>query len=181
MRIVLLGPPGCGKGTQGTELAARLAVPYLSSGEVLRAEAEAGTELGREIVPYLERGELVPEDLTHRALHRALADARAAGGYVLDGYPRTVDQARTLDDGVIAVLLDLPDAVARARIAGRAEGRADDTDRGVIDRRLWVYHAQTAPLLDVFRTRGTLVTVDADQPRDAVAAAIDAALAGRRR
>jgi adenylate kinase len=179
MRIVLLGPPGSGKGTQGVTLAERLGVPYVSSGEVLREEAATGSELGREVARYLESGELVPDDLTHDVLGPALETAREAGGYVLDGYPRTVDQACELGDDVVAVYLALPDEVARARLAARDEGRADDADRDVIARRLAVYHEQTAPLLDFNRDRGALVTVDADQPPEAVAADIDAALAER--
>jgi adenylate kinase len=179
MRIVLLGPPGSGKGTQGVTLAERLGEAYVSSGEVLREEAASGSELGREVASYLESGELVPDDLTHDVVGPALAAAREAGGYVLDGYPRTVDQARELGDDVVAVYLALPDGVARARLVARDEGRADDADREVIARRLAVYHEQTAPLLDYYRERGALVTVDADQPPEAVAVDIDAALAKR--
>ena len=110
-----------------------------------------------------------------------LAKARAGGGYVLDGFPRTPDQARRLDDDDVAVYLALPDEVARQRIAARGEGRADDAAPEVVDRRLRVYHEETAPLLDLYRKRGTLLTIDGDHPADEVARAITAALATRAR
>jgi adenylate kinase len=177
MGIVLLGPPGSGKGTQGTRLAERLGVPHVSTGDVMRAEAEAGTDQGRLIAPFLERGELVPDDLALPVLQRALADARAAGGYVLDGFPRSRAQADHLPGDDLAVHLALPDGEARRRLAARAEGRADDADPEVIDHRLRVYHADTAPLLDLYRSRGRLVTVDASRSTDEVAAAIADAIA----
>lgn len=180
VRIVLLGAPGSGKGTLGDRLAGELGLPHLSTGDLLRAEAAAGIGHGRRVAPYLERGALVPDDLTDAVVGPALAEARERGGYVLDGYPRTVDQAEHLADDVVVVHLALPDEVARRRLAGRAEGRADDADPAVIDRRLAVYHAQTAPLLDLYRRRGALVTVDGNQPPDEVAAAVLAALAPRR-
>jgi adenylate kinase len=177
--IVMLGPPGSGKGTQGSLLAERLGVPHVSTGEVLRREAEAGTELARKVRAYIERGELVPDDLAGEVLDRVLAEARTGGGYVLDGFPRTPEQARRLGDDDVAVYLALPDDVARQRIAARAEGRADDAAPEVVDRRLRVYHEETAPLLDLYRERRRLVTIDGDQPPDAVAEAIASALATR--
>jgi adenylate kinase len=180
VRIVLLGAPGSGKGTLGDRLAGELGLPHLSTGDLLRAEAAAGTRHGRRVAPYLERGALVPDDLTDAVVGPALADTRERAGYVLDGYPRTVGQAERLADDVVVVHLALPDEVARRRLAGRADDRADDADPAVIDRRLAVYHEQTAPLLDLYRRRGTLVTVDGNQPPDEVAADVLAALAPRR-
>ncbi len=177
----MLGPPGSGKGTQGSLLAERLGVPHLSTGEVLRREAGADTESGRRVREYIERGELVPDELAAEVIDRVLAKARAGGGYVLDGFPRTPDQARRLDDDDVAVYLALPDEVARQRIAARGEGRADDAAPEVVDRRLHVYHEETAPLLDLYRKRGTLLTIDGDHPADEVARAITAALATRAR
>jgi adenylate kinase len=177
--IVMLGPPGSGKGTQGSLLAERLGVPHISSGEVLRHEAEADSDLGREVRAYVERGELVPDDLTAAVLDPVLAAARAGGGYVLDGFPRTPDQARRLGEDDVAVYLALPDDEARLRIAARGEGRADDAEPEVVDRRLRIYHEETAPLLDLYRERGCLVTIDGDRPADEVARAITAALAAR--
>ncbi|HKE72381.1 MAG TPA: nucleoside monophosphate kinase [Acidimicrobiales bacterium] len=177
MGIVLLGPPGSGKGTQGARLSERLGVRHLSTGELLRAEVDAGTDRGRRVAGYLDRGELVPDDVILAALRPALAEARAAGGYVLDGFPRTRAQAERLPADDLAVQLDLPDDVARERLAGRDEGRSDDTDPDVIDRRLRVYHADAGALLALYRDRGRLVTVDAARPPDEVEAAIDAAVA----
>jgi adenylate kinase len=177
--IVMLGPPGSGKGTQGSLLAERLGVPHISSGEALRQAAEGDSELGREVRAYVDRGELVPDDLTAAVLDPVLAAARAGGGYVLDGFPRTPDQARRLGDDDVAVYLALPDDVARRRIAARGEGRADDAAPDVVERRLRIYHEETAPLLDLYRERGCLVTIDGDLPPDDVARAISAALAAR--
>jgi adenylate kinase len=183
MRIVLLGAPGSGKGTQGRVLAERLGVPYIGSGELLRSRAAA--EPGSELAAVLDRGDLVGDDDALAAVRDALAAAEAAGGYVLDGFPRTAGQARDLEavaspDAV--VYLALPDAVARRRLAGRAAaGRSDDV-AATVERRLDQFHRQIEPLLDFYRWRGVLITVDADQAPDAVTAAIVEALdaAGRR-
>ncbi|HEV7536300.1 MAG TPA: nucleoside monophosphate kinase [Acidimicrobiia bacterium] len=185
MRIVLLGAPGSGKGTQGRVLAERLGVPYIGSGDLLRARA-AAAEPGSELAAVLDRGDLVGDDDALAAVRDAIAAAEAAGGYVLDGFPRTAGQARDLEavaspDAV--VYLALPDAVARRRLAGRAAaGRSDDV-AATVERRLDQFHRQIEPLLDFYRRRGVLITVDADQAPDAVTAAIFEALdaAGRRR
>jgi adenylate kinase len=178
MGIVLLGPPGSGKGTQGIRLAERLGVRHVSTGQLLRAEVEARTELGRRAASYLDRGELVPDDVILAALRPALADARAAGGYVLDGFPRSRAQAELLPDDDLAIHLDLDDDEARQRLADRGEGRSDDADPEVIGRRLRVYHDDEPALLALYRDRGRLVTVDAGRPADEVARAIDAAVGG---
>jgi adenylate kinase len=177
MGTVLLGPPGSGKGTQGARLAERLGIRHLSTGELLRAEVEAGTELGRRAAAYLDRGELVPDEVILAALRPALAEARSTGGYVLDGFPRTRAQAELLPDDDLAIHLDLPDDEARLRLAERGEGRSDDADPDVIDRRLRVYRADAPPLLALYRDRGRLITVDASRSEDEVAAAIAAAVA----
>jgi adenylate kinase len=176
VRIVLLGAPGSGKGTQGPRLAERLGVPYLSTGELLRREAAAGSELGTRVAPYLNQGELVPDDITVEVVDRALGGARAAGGFVLDGYPRTLAQAGRLGDVDLVLHLALADDVARQRLAARDEGRPDDADPDVIEHRLRVYHDQTAPLLDHYDRRHALVSIDADRPPAEVTAALDAAL-----
>ena len=186
MHIVLLGAPGSGKGTQGDVLAKHFGVPHVSSGELLRTHVENGSELGRRVAPFLARGELVPDDLVLQVVGDALAGAFEAGGYVLDGIPRTLAQAERayalakpvglLADAV--VYLDVPDAVARERLAARAEtGRVDDADHGVIERRLEVFHDDTGPLLAFYRDRGILRTIDAVQPVEAVSKAILEALA----
>jgi len=184
MRLVLLGPPGAGKGTQAEALAGHFGVPHISSGELLRRHVASGTTLGREVTGYLDRGELAPDDLVMAVVDEALAGA--ASGYILDGFPRTLSQAEKAEarrGGAFAdavVFLDVADGVARRRMAQRLAGRSDDRDRGVIDRRLRTFHEETDPVVHYYRDRGMLVTVDAAQPPEAVTAAILAALAGRR-
>ena len=183
MRLLLLGAPGAGKGTQAAALAERFEVPHISSGELLRRHVAAGKKLGRKAASYLERGELAPDALVSAVVEEALA--RGGPGYVLEGFPRTLSQAREADarhvDGLAdaAVFLELPDDVARQRIAQRtAAGRSDDRDREVVERRLRTFHAETDPVVDYYRDRGLLVTVDATQPPDVVTTAVLAALAG---
>ena len=180
MRLVLLGAPGSGKGTQGALLAQRLGVPLISTGELLRAHAAAGTDLGRKVSTYLDRGDLVPDDLLLTALDDALRATMTAGGYVLDGFPRTLAQARHAEEVAApdaVIHLAVPDPVARQRLAGRAgPDRTDDTDPEVVERRLRRFHSQIEPILDFYRQRGTLRTIDAGQPPEAVSAGIMEAL-----
>jgi adenylate kinase len=186
VRLVLVGPPGSGKGTQGPPLAEHLAVPYISTGDVLRAEAAAGTELGRRVSDLIDRGELVPDDLMLEVVAAALSYHGAAGGrgYVLDGFPRTLTQARMaersgspLSPPELAVLITLSPRAVHDRLERRAEeGRADDADPAVIERRLDLYAVESEPLLDHYRELGVLVTVDGDQKPDDVTAAIVAAV-----
>jgi adenylate kinase len=185
MQIVLLGAPGSGKGTQGDVLAKHFGVPHVSSGELLRMHVESGSDLGRQVASFLSRGELVPDDLVLAAVGDALSGAFDAGGYVLDGIPRTLAQAERAyalaePVGLVAdavIYLDVADDVARERLAARAEtGRVDDADPVVIERRLEVFHADTQPLLDFYRERGILKTIDAVQSVGAVSDAILAAL-----
>src|SRR3954467_5832838 len=169
MRIVLLGAPGAGKGTQGTALAEQFGVPHVSSGELRRAERAAGTELGEKVRDIVARGELVPDDLVLSIVGRALNEAIKAGGYVLDGFPRTGEQARrafelAVPAGVEAdfvVYLAVPDDIVRERLAGRHEGRVDDGDPEVVQRRLDPFPAETEPLLAFYRERGILREIDA--------------------
>jgi adenylate kinase len=184
VRVALIGAPGSGKGTQGVVLAERLGVPYLSTGDLLRDNVVQGTALGRRVGAFLDRGELVSDDLMVEVVHDRLAALQGAGGYVLDGFPRTVVQAeaaeRLLPGGVadVVVFLTLPDDVARKRLEHRSadSGRSDDADEATIEHRLKVFHAETEPLLDYYRDRGTLRLVDADQPPDAVLADIESAI-----
>lgn len=182
MRLILIGAPGAGKGTQAASLAGQFGVRHISSGELLRRHVAARTDLGRQVARYIERGELVPDDLVTAVVDDALA--QAGSGSILDGFPRTLSQARAAEarhgagfaDAV--VLLELPDDEARQRIAGRmAGGRSDDRDREVVDSRLRTFHAETDPVVDHYRDRGLLVSVDAAQPPEAVTTAILAALA----
>jgi adenylate kinase len=187
VRLVLLGAPGAGKGTQAAALADHYGVPHISSGDLLRGQVAAGTQVGRRLPDHLDRGELVPDEIVTEAVEAALAEAPASG-YILEGFPRTVGQARRADavhpdalaDAV--VLLELPDDLARQRLTERAAGgRSDDRDPEVIERRLRRFHAETEPLAAYYRERRVLTTVDADQPPEAVTADILAALGGTRR
>lgn len=185
VRVILLGAPGSGKGTQGQRLARRLGVPHIASGELLRAHVRAGTEIGRDIAARLARGDLVPDDLVLEIVGEAVTAAAETGGYILDGFPRTRAQAERAHelavergvDAEAAVYLALDDTVARARLAGRAAGgRVDDADSAVIEHRLQVFHDNMRPILDFYEERGILVTVDAEQTVDAVTEQILAAL-----
>lgn len=184
MQLVLLGAPGSGKGTQGLVLARRFGVRHVSSGELLRRHVAAETELGREVNDFLTRGELVPDELLMAVVGDSLADAVQAGGYVLEGFPRTIAQAEQAyalvsPSGPVAdaaIYLDVADDVVRARLARRDDtGRTDDADTAVIERRLQVFHAETSPLLDFYREKRILITVDGAQaPTDVTTAILDA-------
>jgi adenylate kinase len=186
MRIILLGAPGSGKGTQGPVLAKRFGATHVSTGEILRAAAGAATEPGLSIGKYLRAGELVPDDIVFEVLWDPITEAAASGGYILDGFPRNLRQAeqafqRALLAGVTAdavVYLAVPDDAVRSRLAARAarEGRSDDLDPDVTERRLGIFHSETEPLLEFYRNRDLLVTVDASRPPDEVSAKMIAAL-----
>ncbi len=185
MRLLLLAPPGAGKGTQGERLAAWSGARHIAAGDLLRAEAGAGSLLGREIAAYQARGDLVPDRIVLDVLTPAVVEAAARGGYVLDGFPRTLPQATAAAElaarlGVelqAAVYLHAPEAVLTRRLLDRAGpgGRADDRAE-VIRHRLEVYAEATAPLVAYYTERGILVAVDADQSPDSVTAAIKAGL-----
>lgn|SRR5690625_2410907 len=164
MRIVLLGPPGAGKGTQATILSEKLSVPHVSTGDLFRTNIGEGTELGVEAKRYLDAGELVPSELTNRMVEERLREDDARDGFLLDGFPRTVDQAEALEgilqrlgaqlDAVLEFVVDEDVVVERMLARGR-----DDDKEDVIRNRLRVYRAETAPLLDHYRS--IEVTVDA--------------------
>ena len=170
MRLILLGPPGAGKGTQSAAIAETFSIPHISTGDIFRANVKGGTPLGKEAQGYMERGELVPDSVTNRMVADRLSQEDAAGGFLLDGYPRNVPQAYTLDGmlammgvGIDAVLhFHVPDEELEARIAKRQaeEGRADD-DAAVFQRRMKEYRAQTEDLIPHYREIGMLVDVDA--------------------
>jgi adenylate kinase len=161
-------------------LAKDLDVQLVSSGQMLRDAASAGTERGREVARYLDRGDLVPDGLVVDAVRDALSDATKAGGYVLDGFPRTAAQARLVDEVAppdAVVYLAVPDDVARLRLGLRARaGRADDADQSVIERRLGHFHDEVDPMLDYYRERNVLTTIDADRAPDVVHDAISKTL-----
>jgi adenylate kinase len=185
VRLLLVGAPGSGKGTQGKALAAAYGVEHISSGEVLRVEVRAGTPLGREVAAYQRRGDLVPDETVFDLLIPAIAAATARGGYILDGFPRTVSQAvqaadvaRRLDLSLdAAIYLNVPDPVLLRRLLARA--RPDDSPE-VIEHRLEVFAETTRPLIAYYRQRrGILIEVDGDQPAGAITAEIQARLADR--
>ena len=185
VKLVLLGAPGSGKGTQGAVLAQRFGIRHVSSGELLRTHVQEQTDYGRQAQAFLATGDLVPDDLVLSVVGDALVGAVKAGGYVLDGIPRTLSQAERAYElaqpaGLVAdavIFLEVSDDVARDRLAGRAGSqRADDADPAVIARRLEVFHADTRPLLDFYRERNILVSVDGTQDADIVSDAIFDAL-----
>ena len=167
MRLLIMGPPGAGKGTQAAVISQVLAIPHISTGDLFRANLSQSTPLGLEAKKYMDAGEYVPDSVTNDMVRERLSQADAQSGFLLDGYPRTVAQVEELDamlgesqlDKVLVLTADTNEVVAR--LLGRAEeqGRADDTEE-VIRRRLEVYEEQTAPLIDLYSSRGVLVTVD---------------------
>jgi len=187
VRLLLLAPPGAGKGTQGERLATRYGVRHIAAGDLLRAEAQADTPADRQIAAYQARGDLVPDQIVLDALTPVVVAAAAHGGYILDGFPRTLPQAEAAAElaarlGVTldaAIYLYAPDEVLTRRLLDRAGqgGRADDV-ADVIQHRLQVFAETTGPLVPYYTQRGILVAVDADQPPDSVTADIQAGLSG---
>ena len=187
MRLLLLAPPGAGKGTQGERLAAWSGAEHIAAGDLLRAEAQSGSGLAREIAGYQARGDLVPDQIVLGVLTPAIVAAAARGGFILDGFPRNLAQAVSAHElaarlGITlhaAIYLDAPEAVLTERLLGRAskDGRTDDTV-DVIRHRLRVYAETTGALVPYYAERSILLTVNADQPPDAVTADIQAGLAG---
>jgi adenylate kinase len=185
VNVLLIGPPGSGKGTQGDRLAARLGLEHIAAGDLLRAEVNGATPLGRQVADLLAKGELVPDVVILSLLMPRVLEAAEANGYLLDGFPRSVEQAveaRKLAEragaGPDAVIyLDAPREELVRRILHRAaiEGRADDNPETVANR-LQVFDEATLPLVEYYRGRGLLHVIDANQDADDVTAAILAAL-----
>jgi adenylate kinase len=177
VRLLLIGAPGAGKGTQATRIAEHFGVVHLSSGDLLREHVASGTTIGRTAQEYMERGDLVPDSVVLDMLRKPVVEASAAGGYVLDGFPRTVDQAEAayaVAKGLgvavqVAVHLEVePKSLIERLVArGRESGRTDDAPE-VIEHRITVYEERTRPLLDYYRERERLVTVNGDRPIDEV-------------
>jgi len=185
MNLLLFGPQGSGKGTQAKRISEEHGIPHISTGDMYRAEMRSGSDLGLEIKPIYDRGDLVPDELTVALIRERLAAPDAAAGFVLDGYPRTLHQAEALDamlreigrklDAIL--FFDLDDETATQRALGRSheEGRADDTPEGIA-RRLAVYHQVTEPVVEHYRVTGKLVPIHAERSIDAVWAEIEDAL-----
>lgn len=186
LNIVILGPPGAGKGTQGKLIAKDAGIPHINTGDIFRAECAAGTELGQKVNSIIDAGDLVPDELTTEIVRARLAQDDTARGFVLDGFPRTLAQAEALDRvlseidrGELSVVLDfgLPDEMALERLLGRAsvEGRSDDAPDKV-QHRLDVYHRQTEPLVEYYRARDLLVPIHADRSVEDVFAEVQQVL-----
>lgn len=187
MRLLIMGPPGAGKGTQAVALAERIGGAHISTGDIFRANVRDQTELGRRAQQYMDAGEYVPDEVTNAMVKDRLAQDDAREAFILDGYPRTVDQVATLDgildelgtklDGVIELVVDPEELIQRLLKRAETSGRADDTE-DVIRHRQEVYTSETAPLLKVYGERGIVLEVDGMGDMDEVTRRIDAALPG---
>jgi adenylate kinase len=178
VRILILGPQGSGKGTQAKRIAIAYGIPHIATGEIFRAAVADGSELGLQVRPYLDEGELVPDELTVALIRERLGEPDAAEGFVLDGFPRTMAQAEALDQMLreigreltIVFEFQLPEGVCVERLTKRAEleGRTDDTP-DAIRRRLELYDQETAPLIEYYRTtQGNVVGIHAERTIDEV-------------
>jgi adenylate kinase len=186
MRMVLLGPPGAGKGTQAAGLSQRGGAPHIATGDIFRANVAQGTRLGRRAQRYMDRGDLVPDEVVIAMVMDRLAEPDCEEGFLLDGFPRTVAQAEALDRRLAeleapldaALNFEVTEEELFRRLAGRSAAlhRSDDTEQ-TIRHRLEVFAEKTRPLIDYYRHRGLLVGVDAVAAIEQVAARIDAALA----
>jgi len=180
-----MGPPGAGKGTQAVVVAERLGIPHISTGDIFRSNVSQGTPLGIEAKRYMDAGEYVPDDVTNAMVRDRLTHDDCRPGFLLDGYPRTLEQVGELDsmlsasgvviDRAVELTVDVDEVVVRLVKRAAEQGRADDTE-AVIRRRLEVYAEQTAPLTDVYAKRGLLVQVDGMGAVDEVTARLLAAL-----
>jgi adenylate kinase len=169
MRLILMGPPGAGKGTQAKVVADHFGIPAISTGDIFRANVSQGTALGRKAQEFMDAGEYVPDELTNLMVRNRIDEADADRGFLLDGYPRTLAQVEELDgmikhtghvlDAVVVLTVDKEELVQRLLQRAETEGRTDDTE-DVVRRRQEVYEDQTAPLIDVYRDRGLMIEVD---------------------
>ncbi|MCT1808122.1 adenylate kinase [Dermabacter hominis] len=184
-RLLIVGPPGAGKGTQAERIVEKLGVPAISTGDIFRANVSNETELGVLAKSYMDKGEYVPDSVTNEMVESRLGEDDAANGFLLDGYPRTVAQVEALDgileklgvalDAVILLDVDSEAIVQRLLQRGKEQGRSDDNEE-TIRRRIDVYGEQTTPLIDIYDKRGLVKRVDGMKDIDAVTADILAAL-----
>lgn len=180
-RLLIVGPPGAGKGTQAARIAEALGIPAISTGDIFRANVSGQTELGVLAKSYMDKGEYVPDSVTNGMVRSRLAEDDAHGGFLLDGYPRTLPQVDALDavltdlgaslDAVLLLEVDNDAVVERLVARGAEQGRSDDTEE-TIRRRLEVYAEQTAPLIDVYEQRGLVRRVDGMASIDEVTASL---------
>jgi adenylate kinase len=169
MRIIMMGPPGAGKGTQATVVADHFGIPAISTGDIFRTNVTEGTELGIKVKEYMDAGEYVPDEVTNLMVRNRIEEPDAQLGFLLDGYPRTVAQVEELEamvkntghriDAAVVLTVDSEEVVQRLLQRAQTDGRSDDTEE-VIRRRQEVYAEQTEPLIQVYRDRGVLVEVD---------------------
>lgn len=188
IRLLLIGPPGAGKGTQAALLAKRYSIPAISTGDIFRENVANETSLGIQAKAFMDRGEYVPDSLTNALVRDRLSQPDAVDGFLLDGYPRTIDQVHELDDVlsengtkldvVVQLTADIDELVTRLSLRATQQGRADDTPE-VIRKRQDVYEEQTAPLIDVYAARGLVAMVDGLGAVDQVTARIAEVLAAR--
>ena len=190
MRLLIMGPPGAGKGTQAMRIAEHYRIPAISTGDIFRAMKHADTPLARQVRAIMESGGYVSDEITNDIVQDRLAQGDCVTGFLLDGYPRTLQQVQTLDDylaetdrplhAVISLLADIEEVVARLLKRAEIDGRPDDNEE-TIRVRLQVYAEQTEPLLDLYRSRGLLVEVDGLGPIDEVSERVFAALDAHRK
>src|SRR4051794_4495178 len=189
MRLLIMGPPGAGKGTQAKHVAKRFKIPAISTGDIFRANVSRGTPLGVEAKSYMDKGDYVPDEVTNLMVRNRIDESDAAPGFLLDGYPRTLAQVEELDgmikftghelDAVVVLTVDSEELVQRLLARAETDGRSDDTE-DVIRRRQELYSEQTEPLIDVYRDRNLLIEVDGMGEVDDVTKRIFDALAGVR-
>ena len=188
MRLLIMGPPGAGKGTQAVRIAEHYGIPAISTGDIFRAMKTSETDLARQVRAIMESGGYVSDEITNQIVADRLSQPDTNEGFLLDGYPRTVAQVKTLDeslavtgqplDAVVSLLADEDEVVDRLLRRAETQGRADDTD-DTIRVRLHVYSDQTAPLIEIYRKRGILVEVDGLGPVEEVTQRLLAALGSR--
>lgn len=187
-RLLIIGPQGSGKGTQGVRIAEALGIPAVSTGDVFRANVKDGTDLGQQVKAIIDAGDLVPDELTGAIVRDRLEQADAERGFLLDGYPRNLRQVSDLDgflDGrgtpltaVVELSVPREESISRLSLRAAEQGRADDNEESIA-RRLAIYESETAPILDVYRERGIVDSVDGVGSLDEITARITAALAAR--
>ena len=187
-RLLIVGPQGSGKGTQGIRIAESYGIPVVSTGDIFRANIKEGTPLGQQVTAILDKGDLVPDELTSEIVRDRLAQDDAANGFLLDGYPRNTAQVAHLDEFLCArgesldavILLDVPreESLERLKLRAAEQGRSDDTDEAIAHR-LDIYEHETAPILEVYGPRGIVDRIDGVGSLDEITERVFAALTAR--
>ena len=187
VRLLIVGPQGSGKGTQGIRIAEGFGIPAISTGDMFRAAVASGSELGTQVTEIIQAGNLVPDELTSAVVRDRLSQPDAAGGFLLDGYPRNLGQVADLDaflggrgeelDAVIELVVPRDESISRLSLRAAKQGRSDDTEEVIVNR-LAIYERETAPILDVYRPRGIVEQIDGvgslDEITDRIIAALEA-------